>query len=34
MKKLTLPLLVSLFALGTAQAADYKLDATHTKAVF
>ncbi|MCG9942110.1 hypothetical protein MIB42_009830 [Providencia rettgeri] len=34
MKKLALPLLVSLFAFGTAQAADYKLDSTHTKAVF
>ncbi|HEM8212107.1 TPA: polyisoprenoid-binding protein [Providencia rettgeri] len=34
MKKLALPLLISLFAFGTAQAADYKLDSTHTKAVF
>ncbi|AXH63356.1 YceI family protein [Providencia huaxiensis] len=34
MKKLALPLLASLFVFGTAQAADYKLDPTHTKAVF
>ncbi|MEQ5127705.1 YceI family protein [Providencia alcalifaciens] len=34
MKKLVLPLLASLVLVGTAQAAEYKLDATHTKAMF
>ncbi|MBP6083612.1 MAG: polyisoprenoid-binding protein [Providencia sp.] len=34
MKKLALPLLASLFLVGTVQAAEYKLDPTHTKAVF
>lgn len=34
MNKIALPLLASLLVFGTAQAADYKLDPTHTKAVF
>ncbi|ELX8380940.1 YceI family protein [Providencia vermicola] len=34
MKKCVLPLLASLFVVGTAQAANYQLDPTHTKAVF
>ncbi|MDU0340504.1 YceI family protein [Bosea rubneri] len=34
MKKIALPLIVSLLTFSAAQAADYKLDPTHTKAVF
>lgn len=34
MKKIVLPLLASLLVAGTAQAANYQLDPTHTKAVF
>lgn len=34
MRKFVLPLLASLLSVSAAQAADYKLDPTHTKAVF
>lgn len=34
MRKFVLPLLASLLSVSAAQTADYKLDPTHTKAVF